>query len=598
MSAQVDDVTSEVPTADDAPTPRRRRGRRIALVVALVVLLLVAVAGWVAFRAVQAGGALLDARDVVVDVRSGVDARDTDALEAILPQAQDATARARAASSDPVWRVVEHVPWVGDQLRAVRTVSAALDDVTHDVLPAVGDVGALVEDNGLRRADGSIDIDAVSTAVPRLHAAAVVAAAADASVGAIDTSRLVGRLAGPVDELADGLAQVSQLLTTVDRAAAIVPSMAGADGPRTYLVLALNSAELRSAGGIVGTVLEVKVDDGRLSLGRRLSTADLPGVAEPVLPLTDAEKTLYGNRLGQFVQNAVETPDFPRAAELITARWKADVHGEVDGVIGTDPVAVKELLGALGPVEGAGGRSLDSDTILQVLLSDTYRDAKDSAAADATFSSVAGNVFGVLTGGAGASQGLADAVFTAASDGHFRVWSAHADEQAVLAATGLGSAFLSGDHPDAVGVFLNDATEGKLDYYLSSDVGIACASDASTATVTVTLSYAPPSDVLSLPDYVLGGRHGAIPDGSLGTSVFFYAPVGAPLDAVRQGDVLVAGATADEGGRRVVVASSVLAPGQSTSYQVTVPVRSGVVEVWTTPTLTSSGYVRAACPAG
>jgi len=598
VSAQVEGPTSEAPPTDEPARPRGRAGRRFALVVVLVLVVLVAVAGWVAFRAVQATGALMDARAVVGSVESGVDARDSDALDAALPAAQDATARARKASSDPVWKVVEHVPWVGDQLRAVSTVSAALDDVTQQALPAVQGVGDLVQGSALRREDGSIDVAVLAAAAPRLSTASDVATTAHTQVAGIDTGALVGPLAGPVRDAEDGLATVASLLAGVDRAAQLVPPMLGADGPRTYLVLALNSAELRSAGGIVGSIIEVKADDGHLSLGRQVSTADLPGLDGPVLPLTAAETTLYGDRLGRWIQNAVATPEFPRAAELITARWEADVHGTVDGVVATDPVAVQAVLGALGPVEAADGSTLRADSILQLLLRDTYRDAKNGAAADAVFSSVAGSIFGALTGGAGTSQGLVDAISTASGEGRFRVWSAHEDEQSVLGTTELGSAFLSGGHPAAVGVFLNDATEAKLDYYLTSDVAVTCSPDDATAAVTVTLTYDPPKDVTSLPRYVVGARPDAVPAGSLATGVVFYAPVGAPLDAVTQDGVLVAGDAAAESGRNALVATSVLAPGDSTSYAMTVPVHAGAVEVWTTPTVHATGYVRASCATG
>ena len=51
----------------------------------------------------------------------------------------------------------------------------------------------------------------------------------------------------------------------------------------------------------------------------------------------------------------------------------------------------------------------------------------------------------------------------------------------------------------------------------------------------------------------------------------------------------VAGAAAEEGGRRALVATSVLAPGARTIYAMTVPVRDGAVEVWTTPTVDGPG---------
>jgi len=612
VSTQVDGPTGSGATdaqTPDAPTTERRPrhlGRRVALVAVLVVVLVALAAAWVAFRAVQAAGALMDARDVVSTVDGVVgggalDDADVAALTAAVPQAQDATERARRASSDPVWRVAEHAPWVGRQLHAVRTVSTSLDDVTHDAMPAVVEIGDLLGSGDLGRDDGSIDVQALAAAAPKLTAAAAVAARADREVAGIDTATLAGPLVDPVRTASDGLDRISGTLTGVSRAAALVPPMLGADGKRTYLVLALNSAELRSAGGIVGSILQVTADDGHLKLGKQVTTAQLGRLDEPVVPLTDAETALHGTALGRWIQNAASTPDFPRTAELITARWAKDVGGEVDGVIATDPVAVKDVLEATGPVTTSGGATLRADNLLTYLLRDAYRTSATGTEADALFSSAAGAVFGALTDGAGSSQALLDAVSGATSQGRFRVWSAHADEQDVIAGAQLGGAFLSGDHPDAVGVFFNDATEGKLDYYLDTDVtveNLECTGAAPTATVRVTLAYDPPKKVTDLPEYVVGARGDAITPGSVATGVLVYAPVGAALDALRQDGTLVAGAQADEDGRRAVVATSVLAPGGTTTYEATVPVRHGAVEVWTTPTIHGGGFVRAECPAG
>jgi len=608
VDGPTDAGTPDASTPGVPPTERRQRrlGRRFALVAVLVVVLVALAAAWVAFRAVQAAGALMDARDVVSTVDGVVDGgalddADVGALTAAVPQAQDATERARRASSDPVWGVAEHVPWVGGQLRAVRTVSTSLDDVTHDAMPAVVEIGELLSSGDLRRDDGSIDVQALADAAPRLSEAAAVAARADRDVAGIDTATLAGPLVDPFRTAADGLDRIAGTLTSVSRAAALVPPMLGADGERTYLVLALNSAELRSAGGIVGSILQVTADDGHLRLGRQVTTAELGRLDEPVVPLTDAETTLHGTALGRWIQNAASTPDFPRTAELITARWVKDVGGTVDGVIATDPVAVKEVLEATGPVKTSDGTTLRADTLLTYLLRDVYRTSTTGTQADAVFSSAAGAVFAALTDGAGSSQALLDAVSDATSQGRFRVWSAHDDEQDVIAGAQLGGAFLSGDHPDAVGVFFNDATEGKLDYYLDTDVSVedlVCTGANPTATVRVRLTYDPPKKVTDLPAYVVGARGDAITPGSVATGLLVYAPAGASLDALRQDGVLVAGQQAEDEGRRAVVATSVLAPGGTTTYEATVPVRHGTVEVWTTPTIHSGGFLRAECPRG
>lgn len=600
-SAPAPGSPARTPEAEAAERRARRRRVTGRVVVVLVVLLAVVllVAAWLAFRAVQTVGALTDAKDAVADVRRALDDGDTQTLDAALPQIQDATGRAHASSSDPVWRLAEHLPRVGPQLAAVSTVAAALDDVSTDALPAATTVTDLLGDGtSIRGADGRIDLEPFVAAAPELVDAAAVARAASADVAGIDTTDLVGPLVGPVEEARDGLAQVAGALDAGAQAATLLPPMLGADGPRTYLVAALNSAELRTAGGIVGSIAVVRADDGALALVDQRSTDELKGLDEPVLPLSEEELAVEGPGLGRYVQNAVMTPDFPRSAELLVARWQRDVGGTVDGVVATDPVAVAGLLREVGPVTEPGGTTLDADTLLATLLHDAYLRYPDLRAADAFFADVASTIFGALGSGGGDVRGLVEAAAEAGDEGRIRVWSAHPAEQERLLATTLGGAFLSGRFDDAAGVFLNDGTAGKLDYYLRPTLTVEdlrCTGAAPSATVRLDLAYDPPADVVSFPENVTG-TSGAVPVGSLATTITLYGPVAAAPQGLTTDGGMVGGRSATVEGRPVTVAGSRLDPGGRATYRFEVPVRDGRVDVWTTPTLTSPGSVSASCP--
>ncbi|MFC4616461.1 DUF4012 domain-containing protein [Cellulomonas algicola] len=590
---------STLPPGPDRARRRRRVVGRVVVVLVVLLAVVLLVAGWLAFRAVQTVNALTDAKDAVADVRRALDDGDTQTLDAALPQIQEATGRAHASSSDPVWRLAEHLPRVGPQLAAVSTVAAALDDVSTDALPAATTVTDLLGDGtSIRGADGRIDLEPFVAAAPELVDAAAVARAASADVAGIDTTDLVGPLVSPVEEARDGLAQVAGALDAGAQAATMLPPMLGADGPRTYLVAALNSAELRTAGGIVGSLAVVRADDGALSLVDQRSTDELKGLAEPVLPLSEEELAVEGTGLGRYVQNAVMTPDFPRSAELLAARWQRDVGGTVDGVVATDPVAVAALLREVGPVTEPGGTPLDADTLLATLLHDAYLRYPDLRAADAFFADVASTIFGALGSGGGDVRGLVEAAADAGEEGRIRVWSAHPAEQERLVATTLGGAFLSGPFDDAAGVFLNDSTAGKLDYYLRPTLTVEdlrCTGADPSATVRLDLAYDPPADVATFPENVTG-TSGVVPVGSLATSITLYGPVGAAPQGLTTDQGVVGGKSATVGDRPVTVVGSRLDPGGRATYRFDVPVRDGRVDVWTTPTLTSPGSVSATCP--
>ena len=64
------------------------------------------------------------------------------------------------------------------------------------------------------------------------------------------------------------MSQVAGALDAGAQVATLLPPMLGADGPRTYLLVSLNSAELRSAGGIVGAFAVLHAEDGAVDADR------------------------------------------------------------------------------------------------------------------------------------------------------------------------------------------------------------------------------------------------------------------------------------------------------------------------------------------
>ncbi len=82
-------------------------------------------------------------------------------------------------------------------------------------------------------------------------------------------------------------------------------------------------------------------------------------------------------------------------------------------------------------------------------------------------------MFEALAAGAARPAPLLDALARAAGERRLLAWSAHPAEQALLAPTVLGGVLPENDAARPVlGVFLNDGTGAKLDYYLRGAVAV------------------------------------------------------------------------------------------------------------------------------
>jgi hypothetical protein len=175
----------------------------------------------------------------------------------------------------------------------------------------------------------------------------------------------------------------------------------------------------------------------------------------------------------------------------------------------------------------------------------------------------------VLTGGKLDSAKLLDALSRSASENRIHIWSAHPDEQTVLGTSSLAGALpVSTKSSTAFGVYLNDATGAKMDYYLRSSVDIAsgqCRSDdRPNFDVSVSLKSTAPLDAAtSLPSYVTGRYAFGVAPGRVRTNVYVYAPAGAQVFSVQVNGKESAFVSAPLDGHPVVGVVVELAPGQS-----------------------------------
>ncbi|MEX0152139.1 DUF4012 domain-containing protein [Microbacterium sp. LMI1-1-1.1] len=549
------------------PAPRRRpsraAGTAFAWTVGAVLAVAVLAVAWVGVRGWLAYGHLRDAQDSVAAASASID--DPAAAAALLGGVGDDTSAARSLTSDPVWRAAETVPWVGPQLAAVARLAAAIDDVAADALGPLSEAASGLSADALRPVDGAFDVARIAALEPAAGAAATALAGASDDLAGIDERPLLGVVREAVGQARDLVSEASVSADALHRATRIVPAILGANGPRTYLVAFQNNAEWRSMGGIVGAVAQIDTENGRISLGAQGSSGDFraPAPDDPVVALPEDTLRIFGTRPARFIQNVTQLPDFTMGAPIAREMWLRETGTAVDGVIALDPVSLSYILRATGPITLPTGDVITSDNAVSLLLDEVYRRYEVPAQQDAFFQSAAASVFQALADGRADPAALIDALTEAGEQRRLLMWSADAAEQAVLDGTTLQGALpVSDADRTAFGVYLNDGTGSKMDYYLHVDVETAwCGADA--ASLRVTLRNDAP-DPATLPAYVTGGGGFGVPEGQALTGVYVYLPEGAVLQDQRLSSAgSAASATTDtDRGHGVVKWSVQLAPGQ------------------------------------
>ncbi|PTT65279.1 DUF4012 domain-containing protein [Arthrobacter sp. HMWF013] len=564
--------------------PRRRRFAAAGTVVGLAVVFSSIFVALLAATAQTIESELQASQDLLPRISDNIQLGDAASLGPLAEKLKEHTSKARAASQSPIWTIAGTAPWMGHNFQAVAEVATAADDVANLGLGPLVSVFESFDFSSLVPRDGAISLSDISKSQPVIASAAYAVRSSAERLHNIQTTDLLHQISEPIVEARQSLDSTSAGLDAAATAATLVPSMLGEDSPREYLLMIQNNAESRASGGIPGALAILRVEDGRLSLGQQTGTGGI-GVMSPALTVEPEQLQIYSSRMGKFVQDVNLTPDFPTAASTAQAMWEHESGERVDGVISIDPIALGYVLQATGPVKIASPEllalasrglptELTGNNVVQTLLSDVYARIEQPVQQDAYFAGVSQEVFSALSSGQGDSKGLLEGLTKAAKEGRVLIWSGWKDEQAQIERYPL-SGSISGPSvsPAQFGIYFNDGTGAKMDYYVKRTVQLfeECPKDgyAQTTVRVTSTNTAPVDSASSLPSYVTGAGIFGVPPGHVQTNITAYGPAQALVETAQLDGQKTEFAPYIHSNRPVGVVAIRLAPGESRTVEFT-----------------------------
>lgn len=560
-----------------APSRRKRKPRRsrkpLWTGIGVVGLALVGVVGWLGYEASQAQTAIASATDEAKDLQSQITSGETDDARITLRALQSSTTTARTRTDGPLWGAAAKIPFVGSSVGAVQTAASSLDDIAQRAMPPVVDTSTSLDANLFRPEDGRFPLREFAGLAGPVTTASTVLTENRARIDAIDEGDLIGPVKGPVEELKEKVGTAEQAAAAAAKGLRLAPQMLGIDGERTYLLMFQNNAESRSLGGIPGALAIVTADKGRLSFDDTFTVGDIGFPDGPALKLTDQEKRLFGSPVATDIRNVTTTPDFTRAAALARAIVDDRTGTKVDGVLSIDPVALSYALDGTGPIEVGDGTTLTTDNAVEILLNTVYARYEDPRVQDAFFADAAQKIFNAALGGRGDSRKTLEGLAKAVDERRIMLWTTDDDAEADLAGTRLSGTLPPADTTTPhVGVYLNDATQAKMQYYLTWKTTVeaeGCTDDGRQRLVsTTTLTSTAPADAAQLPDYITGdGRRAESGQQQVGVDV--YAPSGGTLERLDVDGERKGSGRGMLGERPVLTTPVFLEPGQTVEVKVT-----------------------------
>ena len=586
----------------------RSRGRkRLYIIIGVVAVLLIALVA-AAFAAVGSAKEMKSqATQVLQDVKSiqtAIGENDYAAAAQSAQHVSELTGSIAGELSSPLWMVASIIPVYGQDISGMRDLMTALDDAFDEGLVPLTKTLEANPPDSLISADRRINVaavtqllDAVQDAAPSMQKCADVAESLP--------EMHIEQLKSVVDPAKEKLTTIN---ATFQKAAALAPvagPVLGANGNRTYLIVAQNSAELRSSGGFPGSMGTLEIRDGEIILNDFSKVYDVLTDTNPSsVSITDEEYALFGAASMDCPRDAGIDPDFTRVASIWAASYEERNVAHLDGVISITPSVVQDILAIVGPVTLSDGTELTGSNATKVLQSDIYwkylaegadPDGTGGAVTDALFAQAAHETFNKLFSNLNADTLIkfASCMAKDMEDRTVMFWLTDEGEQAILASLDCSGALNDDPMRPELGVFFSLWVGSKMGWYVDIDNQVLESKKNADGSYTYKMQTTF-TDTVSSEEIASGGEYiiGDIYDyeyGILYPCLYIYAPAGGSISNLESNSSVAFEEARHDGLQAFKAWRTVLRPDQPIvcTYTVTTaPNASQEMKIVCTPTLT------------
>ncbi|HWL49999.1 MAG TPA: DUF4012 domain-containing protein [Acidimicrobiia bacterium] len=528
---------------------------RTRIFLGLIALGLLAL-GLAALLALQVAPELLGARRVLSKPVTELSTKD-------LGDARDHLVKAQDALDGPAGTALRFLPVARQNVDALGRVTEAMADVVEAGLT----LKAKTDDFGDEPlfSGGAIDAEVLDSLAQSLEVQAQSLTDLEESLKNGRNGWLLPPLWGTFESTLERVAPLANGVRNGVLAMDLVEPMLGVNGDRTYLVVLLNNAELRGAGGLPSGAGVLNASQGRITLGEFLQAKDLRGG----LPYEKVDAPAdFVRRWGQYGAdttlwvNSTMSPDTTDVAEVVSVLAAKRMGGSFDGVVFADPTGLASLVAPNAEMGAPGGVSVKGKDLGDYVMSDAYDDlAEAQRVRKETLVDLGRSTFGQAVDEGYSSVEKLGRVGDALRGGHLRVVSFDADEQRTLDRLDV-SGRLVAPSSDALLVTAQNTGADKLDYWTRRSIGHHCSiqDELASCSTSVTLENEAPDGLTS---YVANE-----PYGLLRNYLEVYVPATADLTDVRRDGKPVPITRENQSGYTSVGASVEVPRGESTKLTV------------------------------
>lgn len=508
----------------------------------VAVLVLFGIAGFNVYRQskeVQAHESR--ALSMISDFSTKIDDANVQKVKDQLPQIQQETSQASAIANGAWWNIANKIPYFGSNVSTVQGMTNVIDDLMHQSVPQFMDVVTNLQHANLSSTDDGINLRPIIDCQQGMQKANE---SLQHQVGAYNA------LPQPNIDIvrsayAQGSDKLNALATRVDALSStfrMLPGFLGNGQTRTYAVMSMTTSEMRSSGGLIGSVGELTADNGSVHVGEFKANKDyLPyGIGDHSADMARVFSDEGPLHMSFDIRDTAVFPDTERAALAMQSIWNRTPWGQqkpLSGVIMVDPVFVQEMVAINGPVTLADGTTLNGDNTAEYFLNTVYKQYEASQT-DAVFGETTGNVIAGMfkSLNLGKLVKIGETMGTMARERHFTMFSFDANLEREIQAAGFTGETPNDPQNPSVGIYLTEQNPSKMGWYIKRTATIEktrCDASGATYHVEYTLNNTMKvSDVANLPPYITGVD---APNRGKGIEkILFYPPAGGRINNISQ----------------------------------------------------------------
>ena len=521
---------------------RRRIWPWVVGILTLVVLILAAV-GVMGFQLYKQAKQVQAHENNAIGMLSRFSSGDAETLAHAgdtLPQIAHETQQAVDIAHGGLWNAAAKMPFIGNDISTVQGMTTAINGIVQDSIPQFVNVLRTLGDAQISNRDDGVNLQPIIDAVDPLNKANAsfqqqvrnFDALPTPSIDMIRSAYNKGEM--QLNDLAD---RVNALSSTFQ----ILPTLLGNGQQYTYAVMAMTPSEMRSSGGLIGSVGELNTSNGAVHVGDFRPNAEYLAYgagdhsADMKRVFTD-EGPLH---MSFDIRDLAVFPNTADSAVAMQSVWNRTPWGQntpLDGVIMVDPVFLQQLIAINGNVTLPDGTVLTGENTAEFLMNTVYQKYPENET-DALFGVVASQAMKSMFShmDMGKLYKTGEMLGTMAKSRHFTMYAfdEHIEQ-------GIQSAGFTGQTPNSetdpsVGIYLTEQNPSKMGWYIKRKAKIQrvnCGDGDLYHVEFMVHNTMTDEESKSLPWYITGNNSNNT--GKAMEKILFYAPQGGSISNLMQ----------------------------------------------------------------